>query len=353
MLLSFAYLAFSTLLRLLASGRRDAFAKDVELLVLRHHLAVLRRQTGRPKLRPADRALLAALTRLLPHPRRQGLLMTPQTLLRWHRELVRRKWAQPGPGPGRPPVERRVRDLVLRLARENPRWGYPRIAGELLKLGLRVSPSTVRRMLLAAGLEPAPRRIGPSWQQFLRQQAASMLACDFFTVETLSLRRYYVLFFIELQSRRVHLAGCTTNPTGAWVTQQARNLSFTGLFNRIRYLVHDRDAKFAASFDEVFQSEGIRVIETPIRAPQANAYAERFVRTVRAECLDWLLILGRRHLEHVLRIYTTHYNRERPHRALELHPPEVPDRAEPTRTETIERRDLLGGLIHEYQPAAA
>jgi putative transposase len=352
MLVSFAYLAFSTLLRLLACGRGDAFAKDVELLVLRHQLAVLRRQVGRPKLRPADRALLAALTRLLPHPRRHGLFVTPQTLLRWHRQLIRHRWAQPGRGPGRPPVERRVRELVLRLARENPRWGYPRIAGELLKLGLRVSPSSVRRILLAAGLEPAPRRIGPSWQQFLRQQAASMLACDFFTVETISLRRYYVLFFIELQTRRVHLAGCTTNPTGAWVTQQARNLSFTGLFNRIRYLVHDRDSKFTAAFDEVFHSEGIRVIETPIRAPQANAFAERFVRTVRAECLDWLLILGRRHLEHTLRVYTTHYNCERPHRALELQPPEVIERSAPA-AHTIERRDLLGGLIHEYQPAAA
>jgi len=241
---------------------------------------------------------------------------------------------------------------VLRLARENPRWGYPRIAGELLKLGLRVSPSTVRRILLAAGLEPASRRIGPSWQQFLRQQAASMLACDFFTVETISLRRFYVVFFIELETRRVHLAGCTTNPTGAWVTQQARNLGFTGLFDRIRFLVHDRDSKFTAAFDEVFRSEGITIIHTPPRAPRANAYAERFVRTVRAECLDWLLILGRRHLEHTLRIYTTHYNRERPHRALRLQPPATIERSA-TAAHAIERRDLLGGLIHEYQPAAA
>jgi hypothetical protein len=165
-------------------------------------------------------------------------------------------------------------------------------------------------------------------------------------------RRYYVLFFIELASRRVHLAGCTTNPTGSWVTQQARNLGFTGTLAQTRFLIHDRDSKFGAAFDEVFRSEGIRVIRTPIRAPQANAYAERFVRTVRAECLDWLLILGRRHLEHVLHIYTTHYNSERPHRALTLVPPEAITRADPPSTAAIERHDLLGGLIHEYHAAA-
>jgi transposase InsO family protein len=246
-----------------------------------------------------------------------------------------------------------VRQLVLRLARENPRWGYPRIAGELLKLGLRVSPSTVRRLLLGAGLGPAPRRVGSSWRDFLRQQAAGMLACDFFTVETISLRRFYVLFFIELGSRRVQLAGCTTNPSGAWVTQQARNLSFTGVFERMRFLIHDRDSKFSGAFDEVFRSEDIRVIHSPIRAPQANAYAERFVRTVRAECLDWLLIIGRRHLEAVLRVYTEHYNRERPHRGLALLTPETGDAAVLPTATRIDRRDRLGGLIHEYHRVVA
>jgi putative transposase len=184
-----------------------------------------------------------------------------------------------------------------------------------------------------------------------------MIACDFFTVETISLRCFYVLFFIELESRYVHLAGCTTNPTGGWVTQQVRNLSFSGVFERTRFLIHDRDSKFSAAFDEVFRGEGIKVIHTPIRAPQANAYGERFVRTVRGECLDWLLILGRRHLEHVLRTYTAHYNRERPHRGLALSPPAPApaptNAASPPTASAIHRRDRLGGLIHEYHEAAA
>jgi hypothetical protein len=195
--------------------------------------------------------------------------------------------------------------------------------------------------------------LGPSWREFLRRQAASIVACDFFTVETAFLRRYYVLFFIELQSRRVHLAGCTQNPNGMWVAQQARNLSFSASFDHVRFLVHDHDAKFTRAFDAVFRSEGIRVIHTPFRAPQANAHAERFVRTIRAECLDWLLILGPRQLERVIRTFVEHYNRERPHRALALKPPDRIEASQASLDGPVKRRDRLGGLLHEYHRAAA
>jgi putative transposase len=353
MLLSFAYFAFGAILRLLVGGRRGEFDKDIELIVLRHQLTVLRRRGQRPKLKPADRAFIAALARLLPYQRRRRLAVTLQTLLRWHRELVRRKWTQTPARPGRPALDAQLQQLVLRLARENPRWGYQRIVGELLKLGFSISASTVRRLLARAGLEPAPRRPQLSWRAFLRQQAASVLACDFFTVETVALRRLYVLFFLEVGSRRVHLAGCTANPTGSWVTEQARNLGFTGLFERTRFLVHDRDSKFSASFDDVFRSEGIRVIRTPIRAPQANAYAERFVRSVREECLDGLLIAGRHHLEHVLYTYIEYYNRERPHRGLDLSPPQPNAKSRASPTSAVKRRDRIGGLLHEYYHAAA
>jgi putative transposase len=314
---------------------------------------VLRRQHPRPRLSPADRALFAGLGRLLPRGRRVGLVVTPRTLLRWHRELVRRKWAQPQVRYGRPSIDAEVLRLVLRLAKENPRWGYQRIVGELRKLGVSVSPSSVRWMLLDAGLEPAPRRSGPTWQEFLRQQAAGIMACDFFTVETMSLRRLYVLFFIAHGSRRVWLGGCTANPTGAWVTQQARNLGLDFSGQGMQFLIRDRDSKYSRPFDEVFRSEDIRVVKTPVRAPKANAIAERFVRTVRAECLDWLLILNRRHLGGVLRVYVDHYNRERPHRALELWPPAPDQRRERPSEGEIRRRDQLGGLIHEYERRAA
>jgi putative transposase len=194
-------------------------------------------------------------------------------------------------------------------------------AGSLAKLGVRVSPTSIRRLLAQAGLEPAPRRIGPSWRGFLRAQATSIIACDYFTVETVLLRRFYVLFFIAHASRRVWLAGCTRNPTGEWLTQRARNLGLDFSDTGARFLIRDRDSKYSGPCDDVFRSEGIRIVKTPVRAAKANAIAERFVRTVRAACLDWLLIINRRHLEHVLGVYTNHYNRERPHRALALRPP--------------------------------
>src|SRR5207244_2958802 len=253
MAFSFLYLAVRALLGALVRSRRGLDVKDVELLVLRHELAILRRQVVRPKLGMADRALLAAAAVHLPRPQRGLLLVSPRTLLRWHRALVRRKWRQPAGRVGRPPLSPEIRELALRLARENPRWGHRRICGELRELGFIVSATSIRRLLACAGLEPAPRRGGP--------------------------------------------------------------------------------------FDEVFRSEGIRIVKTPVRAPKANAIVERFVRTVRSECLDWLLILNRRHLEHVLRVYTDHYNRQRPHRALGLCPPQPTSASERPVCGAIHRHD--------------
>ncbi len=228
--------------------------------------------------------------------------------------------------------------------------GHRRISGELARLGFTSSPTSIRRLLTHARLVPAPQRSGPSWREFLRAQAASIVACDFFTVESVVLRRYYVLFFIAHASRRVWLAGCTRNPTGDWVTQQARNLGLDFADQGFRFLIRDRDRKYSGPFDEVFRSEGIGTVKTPVRAPKANAIAERFVRTVRSECLDWLPILSRRHLERVLRIYVDRYNTQRPHRALELCPPQPKGDTRSAGSE-IHRRDRLGGLIHEYYRA--
>ncbi len=323
-------------------------------MVLRHELSVLSRQAGRPQLRPSDRLLLAAANRLLPRSRWGSFVVTPATLLRWHRRLVARRWTYSS-RIGRPPVGGEIRELVLRLARENPRWGYQRIAGEINGLGLKVSATTVRKILREEGIGPAGERSGLSWRTFLRQQARSMLAVDCFTVEPISLQRLYVLFFIELRSRRVHLAGCTANPTGAWVTQQARQFAWRLQEQppRFRFLIRDRDVKFTRSFDAVFASEGIEIVKTPVRAPKANAIAERFVGTARRECLDWLLILNRRHLEHVLRVFVDHYNAHRPHRSLSLTPPIAIDHERPlASSRDVKRRDRLGGLIHEYSYAA-
>jgi putative transposase len=349
-----ASLLVRALARLLVGSGSEG-AKDVEILVLRHQVRVLRRKCARPKLKPIDRVILAVASRLLPRGRWASFMVTPQTLLRWQRELVRRKWTYGRAGrPGRPSIGPEVRALIHRLGRENSRWGCVRIQGELRKLGIRVGATTIRTLLRSAGLGPAPRKTGPSWSEFLRAQAAGIIACDFFTVETVRLKTIYVLFFIELRTRRVRLAGVTANPDSAWVTQQARNLSVDGRLDTVEFLIRDRDAKFSGPFDEVFRTEGMRVTLTPVRAPRASAYAERFVRTVRAECLDHLLILGRRHLEGVLRGYVAHYNKERPHRGIGLSVPEGLSRdCELVELRDVRRRDILGGLIHEYYGLAA
>jgi putative transposase len=341
--------------RLLGAGGRRPDERDVELLVLRHQVKVLQRQMKRPRLSHLDRVLLAAASRAMSRTSWSSFIVRPETLLRWHRELVRRKWTYRRTGhPGRPPIEPDVRDLIVRIGRENPRWGYQRIRGELLKLEIRISATTVRTILLRAGLDPAPRRAGPTWTEFLRSQAAGILATDFFTVETIRLKTLYVLFFIELSTRRVHVAGVTAHPDSAWVTQQARNLAIEERLSGVRFLLRDRDAKFCGPFDAVLRREGVRVIRTPIRAPRANAFAERFVRTVRQECLDHVLIYSHRHLERVLQRYVAHYVAERPHRGLSLAVP-AGDRTPQGRRTTptlVERRDVLGGLIHEYRWAA-
>jgi putative transposase len=354
LLWSFVYLAVRNLFALVALLVRSPRSKELEILLLRHELAILRRQSGRPRLRRVDRALLAALSRSLPRPSWTSFPVKPETLLAWHRQLVARRWTYPHRKPGRPPLEESLCSLILRLARENSHWGYRRIVGELKGLGITVSPTSVRKVLLAAGLQPAPERARSSWRVFLRQQAASALACDFLTVETAFLQRIYVLFFISLATRRVEYIACTTNPDGGWVAQQARNfLMQLGEDQPFRLLIHDRAKKFSHAFNDVFRSEGIEGIRTPIQAPNANAYAERWVRTLRTDCLDRILILGRRHLEHVLRVYSRHYNEHRPHRALDLLPPEGPvPLKQPRATQLVRRRDLLGGLIHEYKAAA-
>ena len=303
-------------------GRGQA-SKDAEIMVLRHEVTVLRRQVTRPKPDWADRAVLAALARLLPAVLRAHRLVTPGTLLAWHRRLIQRKWTYPN-RPGRPGTSQEIRDLVLPLAGENPAWGYRRVHGELSQLGHQVSEATVRRILRARRRRPAPRHLDTSWRAFLRTQAQGLLACDFFTVDTVFLRRLYVLFVMDLGDR-------------------------TGSF---RFLIRDRDTKFTTAFDQIFADEGVQVVKTPPRTPRANCYAERWVRTARSECTDRMLIYDERHLRSVLGEYTGHYNRHRPHQSRQQRPPDQSGQVSAPLDLPVQRRKVLGGVINEYYRAA-
>ncbi len=349
---SFLYRLISRVFAFLRVHRMDSLSKDAEILVLRHQLPVLRRQAGRPRFSWPDRALIVLLARLVPRDRWRAFLVTPETVMAWHRRLVRRHWTYTHGRTGRPPLADETVELVCRLARENSRWGYVRIVGELRKLGVAVSKTTVATVLRRNRLPPAPRRVGPSWSEFLRAQAKGILATDFFTIDSVILRRYYVLFMIEVERRVVHVLGVTANPTGVWVTQSVRNFAaaLDDGGRRFRFLVRDRDKKFVASFDAVLSSIGTQTICTPARAPRADAYAERWVRTVRADCLGHLVIISRRHLECVLTEYARHYNKARPHRSLKLDAPV--SFGEPSRTGAVRRTDVLGGIVHGYERAA-
>jgi putative transposase len=363
MVFALVYAVVGRLLSLIVLRGRGEASKDVELVLLRHEISVLRRQLPRPRLEPADRVIMAAFARHLPGSLRKVRIVTPSTLLRWHRELLASKWTYPhqATSSGRRPTRTAVRVLVLRLARENPTWGHRRVHGELITLGHKLSAATVWNILTRAGLDPAPRRTGPTWREFCRAQAQSMLACDFFHVDTVWLRRVYVFFAIEVGTRRVHVLGVTAHPTGDWVAQQARNLmlELDDAGHRVKFLVRDRDTKFTRAFDDVFAGAGIRVLKSPPQAPRANAFAERWVGTVRRECLDRLLIVNQRHLLAVLTEYVSHYNTHRPHQSLGQASP-IPRPAtcitrsvsKPTPRDQVERKEVLGGLIHEYHYAA-
>ena len=357
--------AWSLLLDLIWLGRRAQHDKDIEILLLRQQLRILQRNQPRaPRISRWEKltllVLVSKLTTMTNGARaRLGhvvLLFKPETLLKWHRELVRRKWTFTNRAKrGRPPTATELAALILRLAKENPTWGYGKLEGELLKLGHDIGRSTIRDVLKREQVPPAPHRAkqGSSWRTFLTHYKEQMLACDFFTIETAWLRTIYVLFFLELGTRRVHLAGCTAHPTAAWVTQQARQMSWTlqeeGL--PIRFLLHDRDAKFPASFDHVFKADNVTIIRTPFQSPKANAFAERWIRSVREECLDHVLILGERHLDRVLKEYVTYFNHGRPHQGIGQQIPAGDKRS--VGRGPVRCRDVLGGIIHDYYRAAA
>lgn len=334
---------------------RAQASKDAELLVLRHENAVLRRQAGRVRYRPGDRLWLAALSRLVPRRRWDEVFpVTPATLLAWHRRLVadyasRRR-------PGRPPAASAIRKLVIRIATENPAWGHRRMQGEQVRLGHPIAASTVRQILHDAGIDPAPRRAGPTWRQFLTAQAHAIIACDFLVVETVLLKRLYALVFIEHGTRRLHLAGVTAHPTGAWTVQQARNLAMdlSDRLGTLRFLIHDRDPLFTTAFGEVFKAEGLRIITTAPRTPRMNAMCERVIGALRRELLDRILILGERHLDLVIREYSTHYSRHRPHQSRQQRPPDIETQPvqDVANLRSVRRKPVVAGVINEYHHAA-
>jgi putative transposase len=360
-LLKIVYLLTCRVLGLAVLAFRGDQAKDAELLVLRHQNAVLRRHAGRVRYEPGDRVWLAALARHIPRRRWTGVFpVTPATLLAWHRKLAGRKYDTSNRRkPGRPPTVPGIARLVVRLAKENPLWGHRRIHGEMAKLGVTVAPSTVWEILRAAGIDPAPRRAGPTWRHFLHAQAAGILAVDFLHVDTVLLRRLYVLVFIEHGTRRMHLGGVTANPTDEWTVQQARNLALTlgERFESTRFLIRDRGSNFTSSFDAVFQAAGTRILRTAVQAPRMNAICERLAGTLRRELLDRVLILGEGHLRAVLAEYQAHYNTARPHQGIAQR---VPGGEHDGRhlivtdldRERIHRKPVLGGLINEYARAA-
>jgi putative transposase len=352
----------STLMEFISLGRRSESNKALEILLLRRQLAIYERKKRRvPHLSRGEKLMLIVLaTRLKARTGRtlkaMGDVMRivkPATLFRWHSELVRHKWTYRHRTVGRPRTDKDIEQLVLRLARENG-WGYERIEGELLKLGYTISHETVGNILSRHGIPPAPdREPSPSWRHLKTHYKDQLLACDFFTVETLFLQTLYVFFFIEIGSRQVHFAGCTAHPNSAWVTQQARQVMWN-LADRepsIRFLIRDNDQKFTQPFDMVFHSEGMAVIPTPYHAPNANAYAERVIRSIREECLDKLLIINQVHLHRVMREYTEFFNTARPHQGLEQRIP-VP-KVTPKITGPVGSRTVLGGILHDYYRDAA
>jgi transposase len=365
-LVRFAYLAVThafAALRLLPMTDHE---KDVEILTLRHQLTIMQRQLGdrRPRLQPEHRAFLAAL--LVPLSRatlhRLPLLVSPDTVLRWHRDLARRRHVRASArrGPGRPRTVASIRRLVLRLATENPLWGYRRIHGELALLGVTIAASTVWEILKAEGIDPAPPRATLTWATFLRSQAEAILAMDFIQTITLTGQRQYILAAIHHACRRVRILGITAHPTHAWVTQAIRNLLMDledgASHTRARFLIHDRDAKYPALIDEILRDAGITTVLTGVRMPRMNAITERWVKTLRAELLDRTLIWNQTHLRHTLREYEQHYNGHRTHRSLAATAPlrGLPERLETDQIErlAIRRHDRLGGVIHEYRHAA-